>query len=371
MLSPSKKRMPKGSPNLKKRRTGSKGSGYLTLPGKLQLVNRVSVTDDPAWTRLLGDLEKTQQGFNMLHKLCDALFLAGTATESPFQVFDSMYLTPCAELKEKFDKAKKTINDEEKKANSANKTKLEKQLVNLIGGPHKQKICNLIQQDKNHAYGGKVGEIIRELEVIKLMSDASMEDARADCVKYKKQLSNKIKELVTKRDDAYQKVKKAARNILDGTNACWIKEEHKIMHSPVMQAARKGDARHLRHLLFSELNLTSIAKTRSRTVVVEQRPDQTLCNSPRMRLAMETPGERAEKNKALLMAAASGHYDVTKAMLEAKADINTTNKFKHTPLFCAAQRGHVKIVKELIAAKADVEAKKFSRENCRRLCTRR
>ncbi|HUW83232.1 MAG TPA: ankyrin repeat domain-containing protein [Phycisphaerae bacterium] len=61
---------------------------------------------------------------------------------------------------------------------------------------------------------------------------------------------------------------------------------------------------------------------------------------------------------ALWQAAANGHTEIVKALLESKANVNVQRKTdSSTPLFVAAVYGHADIVKVLLEAAADVNAK--------------
>lgn len=57
------------------------------------------------------------------------------------------------------------------------------------------------------------------------------------------------------------------------------------------------------------------------------------------------------------MAAAFGHADVAKALIEAGAEINVHNKSGSTPLHLAAFLCYPEIVQALVDAGADLEAK--------------
>ena len=61
------------------------------------------------------------------------------------------------------------------------------------------------------------------------------------------------------------------------------------------------------------------------------------------------------KEKALLMATESGHKDCVKAVIDAGADVNTTDPWGKTALVIAAQEGFTECVEVLLTAEADVK----------------
>lgn len=66
-------------------------------------------------------------------------------------------------------------------------------------------------------------------------------------------------------------------------------------------------------------------------------------------------GETIEGAPPLWCAAAAGHFDVVKSLIQHKAGVNSTTKTKSTPLRAACYDGHLEIVKYLIQCGADVE----------------
>ena len=60
---------------------------------------------------------------------------------------------------------------------------------------------------------------------------------------------------------------------------------------------------------------------------------------------------------ALGIAAAAGHVEITRALLDAGADPNVSATFKPTALQRAASAGHLQIVRQLLAADAEVNAR--------------
>jgi ankyrin repeat protein len=66
-------------------------------------------------------------------------------------------------------------------------------------------------------------------------------------------------------------------------------------------------------------------------------------------------GETIESAPPLWCAAAAGHLDVVKCLVEHKAKVNSTTKTKSTPLRAACYDGHLEIVKYLIQNQADPE----------------
>jgi hypothetical protein len=84
-------------------------------------------------------------------------------------------------------------------------------------------------------------------------------------------------------------------------------------------------------------------------------------NSPVYRFFSWTLPEFLEKlnvlaNEVLLCAANTGHEAVVQLLLEAKADIESKDRFRQTPLSLSAVNGHEAIVKLLLKAKADKES---------------
>ena len=59
---------------------------------------------------------------------------------------------------------------------------------------------------------------------------------------------------------------------------------------------------------------------------------------------------------ALVTAAAEGHTEIVRRLLDHGADVNAVNAFNATPLHEAAVGGHAELVKALIARGADVNA---------------
>ena len=57
----------------------------------------------------------------------------------------------------------------------------------------------------------------------------------------------------------------------------------------------------------------------------------------------------------LWCAAAAGHYDIVKCLIEHKADPNCRTLTNSTPLRAACFDGHLKIVKYLLSHNADLE----------------
>jgi len=54
-------------------------------------------------------------------------------------------------------------------------------------------------------------------------------------------------------------------------------------------------------------------------------------------------------------AALKGHEEIVEALIDAGADLNTTNNLGRTPLHWAALKGHEEIVEALREAKAKAE----------------
>lgn len=50
----------------------------------------------------------------------------------------------------------------------------------------------------------------------------------------------------------------------------------------------------------------------------------------------------------ICMAAAYGHYDLVKYLLEIKCRTNSKDKFKRSPLILAVMNGHIEIVSYLL-----------------------
>ena len=63
-----------------------------------------------------------------------------------------------------------------------------------------------------------------------------------------------------------------------------------------------------------------------------------------------------DKCTALHLAAANGHVDVVKVLIQNGADVNAVDEYKFTALHLAARHGHVDIAKVLIENGADVNA---------------
>ena len=57
---------------------------------------------------------------------------------------------------------------------------------------------------------------------------------------------------------------------------------------------------------------------------------------------------------ALILAAINGHTEIAQALIQAGADLNKTNKYGHTALILAAHNGHTEIAQALIQAGADL-----------------
>lgn len=70
---------------------------------------------------------------------------------------------------------------------------------------------------------------------------------------------------------------------------------------------------------------------------------------------MQFDGETIEAAPPLWCAAAAGHFDVVKCLINHQAQVNSTTKTKSTPLRAACYDGHLDIVRYLIEYGADVE----------------
>jgi hypothetical protein len=60
-------------------------------------------------------------------------------------------------------------------------------------------------------------------------------------------------------------------------------------------------------------------------------------------------------NKDLIKSTEDGILEIVKDLLDKGADVNTTNKFNHSPLMLACRDGYIQIVETLLEAGADMD----------------
>lgn len=86
-----------------------KSGEFLLLPGQKMTESKKpeSRESELGFKRLLDDLDKTKNGFDIVHKLFDAMF-SSQSVQNPASIFNNHTLQPCFKLKAKYDKAKET-----------------------------------------------------------------------------------------------------------------------------------------------------------------------------------------------------------------------------------------------------------------------